>query len=111
MKSKILITGGAGFIGSNFARKFLKNGEEVHLIVRPKSDLWRIDSVKDLLNLHLIDLTDANQVEKFIYELQPQIILHFAAHPGYTGKDEEGEYYINADRVIIKFARKLEGMI
>ena len=97
MKSKILITGGAGFIGSNFARKFLKNGEEVHLIVRPKSDLWRIDSVKDLLNLHLIDLTDANQVEKFIYELQPQIILHFAAHPGYTGKDEDVKPTINTN--------------
>lgn len=90
-KKKVLITGGTGFVGSNFTRKFLENGEEVHLIVRSKSDFWRLDSIKNLLNLHLINLADAEQTESFVRELQPQIILHFAAHPGYTGKPEDVE--------------------
>ena len=32
MKNKILITGGAGFIGVNSARRFLNSGWDVHIL-------------------------------------------------------------------------------
>ncbi len=86
---KILITGGTGFIGSNFVRKFLELGEEVHLIVRHESNFWRIDDIKDKLKFHYVDLLDAAEVEKLINELKPEIILHFATYGAYQGKQQD----------------------
>lgn len=89
MSIKILITGGTGFIGSNFVHKFLELGDEVHLIVRPESNFWRIEPVKNKIKLHYIDLTDAEAMEKFIVDLRPQIILHFSAYGAYQGKQQD----------------------
>ncbi|MFH1671329.1 MAG: SDR family NAD(P)-dependent oxidoreductase [Candidatus Portnoybacteria bacterium] len=85
----ILITGGAGFIGANFAYKFLDLGHNVHLIERQESDLWRLEKIKDKISLHCIDLKDYDQLEAFIAELKPEIILHFAAYGTYPRKQQD----------------------
>ena len=86
---KVLITGGTGFIGSNFVNKFLELGDEVNLIVRPESNFWRIESVKSKTKLHLVDLTNAEEIERFIGNLRPQIILHFATYGAYQGREQD----------------------
>jgi UDP-glucuronate decarboxylase len=49
---RILLTGATGFIGSHVARALVREGHEVHALVRAQSDLGRI---KDLASsLHLI---------------------------------------------------------
>jgi len=50
---KILLTGAAGFIGSHIARELVRQGHEVHALVRPQTDLWRIEDIKS--SLHLIE--------------------------------------------------------
>jgi len=37
-KTRVLIVGGTGFIGSNFVYRFLKLGYDVHLLVRLESN-------------------------------------------------------------------------
>jgi nucleoside-diphosphate-sugar epimerase len=86
---KILITGGTGFIGSNFVYKFLELGDEINLIVRPKSNFWRIESIKNKLKLHKIDLSNAEELERFISNLKPEIILHFATYGAYQGRQQD----------------------
>jgi UDP-glucuronate decarboxylase len=49
---KILITGAAGFIGSHIARQLVREGHEVHAVVRPETKLWRIADIQP--SLHLI---------------------------------------------------------
>lgn len=88
-KKKILITGGTGFIGSNFVYKFLDLGHDVHLIVRPESNFWRIKPVEKKVKLHFIDLFNQQEVEKLIIKLKPQIILHFAAYGAYQSKQQD----------------------
>jgi len=88
-KEKILITGGTGFIGANFVRKFLESGNEVNLIVRPQSNFWRIEEVRNKVKLHFVDLTKAEEVENFVSNLKPQIILHFATYGAYQGKQQD----------------------
>jgi nucleoside-diphosphate-sugar epimerase len=55
---KILLTGAAGFIGSHIARELVRAGHEVHAVVRPEGDLWRIEDVRDSLHLVPGDLLD-----------------------------------------------------
>ncbi len=91
---KILITGGAGFVGSNFVHALTKSGDEVNLIVRPESDLWRIESVKSKLQLHTLDLTKAEEIKAFVGNLKPEIILHFAAYGAYPGRPADPQTMI-----------------
>lgn len=92
---KILITGGAGFIGANFTRKFLDLGYEVNLIERKESNLWRLEGIKEKIGLYYVDLKNYNKLELFITKLKPQIVLHFAAYGTYPSKQKEIEETID----------------
>jgi nucleoside-diphosphate-sugar epimerase len=61
---KVLVTGAAGFIGSHIARQLVREGHEVHALVRPQTDLWRIEDILDSLRVVQGDLLD------------PSFILH-----------------------------------
>ena len=89
MKKKVLITGGAGFIGANFVHKFLDLKYDVHLIDRKESNLWRLKNVKNKIKIHYIDLKNYKNLEKLILKLKPQIILHFAAYGTYPKKHKD----------------------
>jgi len=84
---KILITGGTGFVGANFVHRFLELKDDVHLLVRPESTFSRIERVRDRVRLHCVDITKEDDVEKFVLELKPDIILHFAAYGGHRGEE------------------------
>ncbi|HVL50395.1 MAG TPA: NAD-dependent epimerase/dehydratase family protein, partial [Actinomycetota bacterium] len=43
MVKRVVLTGGAGFVGANLTRMLLDEGHEVQLLVRPGSDLWRLE--------------------------------------------------------------------
>ena len=104
---KVLITGGTGFIGSNFVNKFLELGDEVNLIVRPESNFWRIESVKSKTKLHLVDLTNAEEIERFIGNLRPQIILHFATYGAYQGRGQDIKRTIDIAKKLKKCGVKI----
>ena len=63
---KVLITGGAGFLGSNLARHLISKGAEVSILVRPEVDKWRIKDIEDQIRIIEGDLTDAEFVNKII---------------------------------------------
>lgn len=86
---KVLITGGAGFIGANFVYKFLDLGYNVNLLEKQEVDLWRLEKIKDKIQLHYVDLRNYDELEDFIIKLNPQIILHFAAYGAYQAKQQD----------------------
>ena len=43
--ARYLITGGSGFIGSNLIRKLIKENQELTILIRENSDLWRINDL------------------------------------------------------------------
>ncbi len=77
-KKRIFITGGSGFIGSHLVRKWI--GEEVHLLLKPDSDLWRLEEIKEHLFFHRGSLENGSFLTALVKEIQPNAIFHLAAH-------------------------------
>ena len=85
---KYLITGITGFAGPHLAKLLLKEGHEVHGIVRTANgremDLIDIMSIKEIesIKFHYIDLKDYAGVQKVLYE-NFDGVFHLAAqsHP------------------------------
>ncbi len=79
MKNKtILLTGGTGFIGSNLALRLITEGWDVHLIIRPNSNLTPIQKIKDNIQLHLHNGTYENMAE-IIESVKPLVVIHLAS--------------------------------
>lgn len=76
--TRVLITGGAGFIGSHLARALVRDGREVHLFLREHSDTRRIKDIVPSLNIHTVDLTREKEVQTAVEKVRPSGIFHLA---------------------------------
>lgn len=83
---RVLLTGAAGFIGSHVARLALAEGHEVTALVRPSSNLRRLDSVRARLKLLEGDLQEAADVEASLRAAIPEVCLHLAWYAEPSGK-------------------------
>ncbi len=85
---RCLVTGAAGFVGANLARRLLHAGHEVHLILRPGFEDWRIRDVLDEMRVHSLDLTNENAVSEAVREARPDWVFHFASFGAYSWQTE-----------------------
>jgi len=84
----VLVTGASGFIGSCLARDLLERGDEVHLLLREGSKLWRLqDRIKDF-HVHHVDLSDRSGVSSAIEEIRPANVFHLAAYGAYPHQSD-----------------------
>ncbi len=73
---RILITGGAGFLGSNLAKRCLELGAEVFIFILPDENLERVENIKDKINIIMGDLTKEEDVKRAIEG--KDYLFHFA---------------------------------
>jgi UDP-glucuronate 4-epimerase len=127
---KIIVTGGAGFIGSHTSMALLRRGDDV-IVVDELNDYYSVD-IK-LENLRLLDAlaSDASastgnlRVEKFslcdekrflalVEEVQPHIICHLAARAGIRKSIEEPFLYVDSNvrgtASVLEAVRKVESV-
>ncbi len=76
----VIITGATGFVGANLARRLLKDGHRVHLLVRPQYNPWRIDEISSECQIHQIDLQDADPLKEAVAKIKPDWLCHLAAN-------------------------------
>lgn len=76
---KVLITGGAGFIGSHLADRLLARGDQV--LVIDNYATGRRDNLTPQANLKVVegDIADADLVQRLFGEFRPGVVVHAAA--------------------------------
>ncbi|UII34301.1 dTDP-glucose 4,6-dehydratase [Fulvivirga ulvae] len=99
----ILITGGAGFIGSNFVPYFLNKYSEYNLINLDKltyaGDLVNLEEVKsdDRYTFVQGDICDRSLIEELFKQYNFQGVIHFAAESHVDNSIEGPEAFINTN--------------
>ncbi|MDW5596360.1 NAD-dependent epimerase/dehydratase family protein [Conexibacter stalactiti] len=80
-QSAVVVTGGAGFIGSNLVDSLLARGHRV--VVLDNLSTGRRDNLTEALErgaeLHEIDVTDAAAVSELLLRERPRAVFHLAA--------------------------------
>jgi dTDP-glucose 4,6-dehydratase len=78
---KVLVTGGAGFIGSEFVRQGVKPGVKIVVVdkLTYAGDLKRLASVNGKFAFYKVDICDKKNLEAVFMKEKPDVVAHFAA--------------------------------
>jgi GDPmannose 4,6-dehydratase len=109
-KKKALITGITGQDGSYLAELLLEKGYDVHGLVRRSSSFntWRVDAIRDRLDLHYGDMVDQNSLIRALDKVAPDEIYNLAAQSHVAVSFEMPEY--TADVVATGTLRLLDAV-
>ena len=95
---KLLVTGGAGFIGSEFVRQALAKGYSVDVVdaITYAGDKARLKNAQGI-RFHKIDITNAPGVMAVVKKTRPEMIVHFAAETHVDRSILEGQVFLKAN--------------
>jgi UDP-glucose 4-epimerase len=86
MKTKVLVTGGSGFVGSHLVKKLLNDGHEVAITTKYDSvyENIRLFNIWNSIKVIECDLRYSNTIRK-INDFNPQVVFHLAAYNDVKG--------------------------
>jgi UDP-glucuronate 4-epimerase len=98
---RVLITGGAGFIGSHLSERLLRDGLQVSILddlndfYPPALKLQNLEAIRQIGSVRFQhgDIRDPAAVEKFMDLAAPDIVVHLAARAGVRPSLEEPLLY------------------
>ncbi len=95
---RVLVTGATGFIGSHIVRRLIAQGCEVYAIIRPNSNVWRINDIIGSINVIPCDLFSIREWDRYIKEIRPDLCIHLAWYV------EPGEYLNSLENTRFAYA-------
>ncbi len=78
---KIFVTGGAGFIGSEFIRQCARTGQNIVLVdkLTYAADLKRLEEVEKDITFYHADINNSEFVNYIFSKEKPDVVVHWAA--------------------------------
>ena len=94
---RILVTGGAGFIGSHVAEAYVEAGHEVAVV----DDLstGRRENVHPQVSFYHVDIRDVEALESVFADVQPEVVNHHAARASVRESLEMPDLYAQVNVV------------
>jgi UDP-glucuronate 4-epimerase len=114
MSERVLVTGAAGFIGFQLAKRLLDDGQSVlgldnlNAYYDPALKEARLDELRDRADFtfHRLDLVDQAALERQFAEWRPDLVVHLAAQAGVRYSLENPRAYIDSN--VVGFLNVLE---
>jgi UDP-glucuronate 4-epimerase len=100
---RILVTGGAGFIGSHLVEKLLMSGHQVAILddfndfYDPRIKHANITTVAKSVTIHQIDLRDSASVRRLFHREKFEAIAHLAARAGVRPSIQHPQLYYDTN--------------
>jgi UDP-glucuronate 4-epimerase len=100
---RILVTGGAGFIGSHLSEKMLSAGHDVSILddfndfYDPQIKRANIGAIKDQIALHQVDLRDNGALSTLFHREKFDAIAHLAARAGVRPSIQQPQLYYDTN--------------
>jgi UDP-glucuronate 4-epimerase len=100
---KVLVTGGAGFIGSHLVERLLRDGHDAAILddfndfYDPKIKRANIAAVAKEIRLHDVDLRDAEKVKNVFQNEKFDAVFHLAARAGVRPSIQQPQLYYDAN--------------
>ena len=76
--TKVLITGGTGFLGHHVARSLLNRKADVSLLIQPHEKTWRLENIGVTINIVKAKLANREETKAAVDKVQPEVMIHFA---------------------------------
>jgi UDP-glucose 4-epimerase len=108
---KYVVTGGAGFIGSNIVKLLVKKGHQVTVIDNLHTgNISRLKNVENEISFHKVDIRDIEKIKKVMTDIDG--IFHQAAltivSESFLKPDEYFDVNVNGTKNIFTLAKELE---
>ena len=108
---RYVVTGGAGFIGSNIVKLLVKKGHQVTIIDNLHTgSLSRLENISSKISFHKIDIRDIKKIKEIITDTDG--IFHQAAltivSESFLKPDEYFDVNVNGTKNIFTLAKELE---
>ena len=115
MKEKVLITGGAGFIGFHLIKRLISQGIEViaidnlnsyYSVELKNARLENLYKLKGIFKFHLGDIEDYNFLKEIFEKYEPKIVVNLAAQAGVRYSIDNPSIFLKSN--IVGFGNLLE---
>jgi UDP-glucose 4-epimerase len=86
---KIMITGGAGFVGSHLCDTLLKTNNEITVLTRDSHKTQNLIHILDRIKFEQVDITDFSKMGHSIERNKPDAIIHLAGETSHSKSFED----------------------
>jgi len=92
---KIMITGGAGFVGSHLTESLLKKNHELTIITRKQTK--NLEKIRKEIKIEKFDISNFKSINESIIKNKPEILIHLAGNTSHSKSFEKPLTDINSN--------------